>query len=78
MRLEKYRGLSLNVIQKNYMHLRQVNAEIADACLIGSITFDAEQSRLIKTYAKGLRPEPDREYLLLQQPADLKNNRKLM
>ncbi len=56
--------------QRNYLHLRQVNAEIADACLIGSITFDAEQSRLVKTYAKGLRPEPDREYLLLQQQAD--------
>jgi hypothetical protein len=56
--------------QRNYLHLRQVNAEIADACLIGGITFDAEQSRLVKTYAKGLRPEPDREYLLLQQPVD--------
>lgn len=56
--------------QKNYLHLRQVNAEIADACLIGGITFDAEQSRLVKTYAKGLRPEPDREYLLLQQSVD--------
>jgi hypothetical protein len=57
--------------QRNYLHLRQVNAEIADACLIGSITFDAEQSRLVKTYAKGLRPEPDREYLPLQQPNNL-------
>lgn len=31
-------------------------------------TFDAEQSRLVKTYLKGLRPEPDREYLPLQMP----------
>jgi hypothetical protein len=54
--------------QRNYLRLRQVNAEIADACLIGSITFDAAQSRLVKTYAKGLRPEPDREYLPLQPP----------
>lgn len=55
--------------QKSYLHLREVNADIADSCLIGSITFDAEQSQLVKTYAKGLRPEPDREYLLLQSPS---------
>lgn len=54
--------------QRNYLRLREVNAKIADACLIGSITFDAEQSRLVKTYAKGLQPEPDREYLPLQLP----------
>jgi hypothetical protein len=52
--------------QRNYLRLREVNAEIADTCLIGSITFDAAQSQLVKTYAKGLRLEPDREYLPLQ------------
>lgn len=55
-------------IQRHYLRLREVNAEIADACLIGSITFDAEQLRLVKTYAKGLKPEPHREYLSLQSP----------
>lgn len=54
--------------QRNYLRLREVNAEIADTCLIGSITFDAEHSRLVKTYAKGLRPEQDRENLPLQTP----------
>jgi hypothetical protein len=58
----------LTWMQKSYLRLREVNAEIADACLIGSITFDAEQSRLVKTYAKGLRTEPVREYLPLQSP----------
>jgi hypothetical protein len=53
--------------QKNYMRLREVNIEVADACLIGSISFDAEQSRLVKTYSKGLKPEPDKEYLPLLQ-----------
>jgi hypothetical protein len=52
--------------QRNYLRLRKANAEVADYCLIGSVTFDADQSRLVKTYAKGLRPEPDREYLPLQ------------
>jgi hypothetical protein len=55
--------------RRNYLRLRQVNSEIADACLIGSITFDAENCRLVKTYAKGLRPDPDREYLELDPPA---------
>jgi hypothetical protein len=55
--------------KRNYLRLRAVNAEIADACLIGGITFDTEQSRLVKTYAKGLRPEPEREYLPLRPPA---------
>jgi len=55
----------LTLTQRNYLRLRELNAEIADACLIGSITFDVEESRLVKTYAKGLRPEPDRKYLSL-------------
>lgn len=62
------RAAVLTWVQKNYLRLREVNAEIADACLIGSITFDAAQSRLIKTYTKGLKPEPDKEYLQLQFP----------
>lgn len=56
----------LTLTQRNYLRLREINVEIADACLIGSILFDAEQSRLIKTYAKGLSPEPVREFLQLQ------------
>lgn len=62
----------LTWMQRNYLHLREVNAEIADACLIGSITFDADHSRLVKTYAKGLKPEPDRAYLPLQSPINFK------
>jgi hypothetical protein len=53
--------------QRNYLKLRQVNEDIADSCVIGSITFDAEKERLVKTYAKGLEPEPHREYLDLQK-----------
>ena len=36
--------------QRNYLRLREVNAQIADACLIGSITFDADNLQLVKTY----------------------------
>jgi len=52
--------------EKNYLRLREVNTNIADACLIGRITFDAEQSRLVDTQMQGLEPEPKREYLSLQ------------
>ena len=54
--------------QRNYLRLREENSEIADACLIGSITFDAEKSQLVKTYAKWLGHEPNRDYLPLQSP----------
>lgn len=54
--------------RQNYLRLRKVNSEIADACLIGGISFDAERSRLVKTYLKGLSPEPNREYLQLIEP----------
>lgn len=60
----------LNWTQRNYLRIREVNPEIGDACLIGRISFDAERSRLVKTYAKGLEPEPHREYLMLQPPAE--------
>lgn len=52
--------------QTNYLRLRKLKPKIADACLIGSITFDAEKSQLVKTYAEGLSTEPNREFLPLQ------------
>jgi hypothetical protein len=55
--------------KRNYLRLREVNAEVANSCLIGSINFDAEQSRLVKTYAKLLGAEPAREYLALELPS---------
>lgn len=59
----------LALTRRNYLRLREVNSEIADACLIGGITFDAKHLRLVKTYAKTLKPEPDREYLPLIVPS---------
>lgn len=55
--------------ERNYLQLRKVNAEVADACLIGGISFDEGQSRLVKTYAKGLHAEPQRDFLQLQTPS---------
>jgi hypothetical protein len=50
-------------VQRNYKKIRARNSEVADTCLIGGITFDEKESRLVKTYAKGLSPEPKRDYL---------------
>jgi hypothetical protein len=68
---KEYAALKAAVLaftRRNYLRLRKANLEIADACLIGGITFDAENARLVKTYAKGLKPEPDKEYLPLLAP----------
>lgn len=54
-------------VQKNYNKLRKINPDIADACLIGSITYDEKESRLVKTYIKGLNLEPPKDYLPIDQ-----------
>lgn len=50
-------------VKKNYKKIRTINYEIGDACLIGGVSYDETGSQLVKTYSKGLKPEPDREYL---------------
>jgi hypothetical protein len=51
--------------KKHYMVLRQVQPDVAASCLVGSITFDEANRRLVKTYIKGLSLEPPKEYLEL-------------
>jgi hypothetical protein len=55
----------LSWTKKNYLRLRSIHPEVADACLIGSISFDEENARLVKTYIKGLSLEAPKEYLEL-------------
>lgn len=55
-------------LKKNYMTLRQRQPDVADACLIGSITYDAENERIAKSYIKGLNLEEPKEYLDLDPP----------
>lgn len=38
---------------------------VAEAVLIGSITYDGENNRLVKSYLQGLKDEVPREYLQL-------------
>ena len=51
--------------QRNYARIRTEYPKVADACLIGSISFDPQEMRLVKTYAEELNREPDRQYLVL-------------
>lgn len=51
--------------RRSYLKLREDNCEVADACLIGGISFDEQGKRLMKTYFKGLNKEAPREYLEL-------------
>jgi hypothetical protein len=44
--------------KRNYAWLHSYNPRLADACLAGSITYDVEHLRLVKTYPEGLAREP--------------------
>lgn len=63
------RAAVLSWTRKNYLRLREVHPPVADSCLMGGISFDCENDRLVKTYAQGLGLEPSREYLDLDRPA---------
>jgi hypothetical protein len=49
--------------RNNYLRLKSIQTEVANSCLIGSINFDEQGSRLVKTYAKGLNLEAPKDYL---------------
>lgn len=55
--------------KRNYASLCLNNPSVAEACLVDSITYDAERYRLIKTYpAHALRQKPRLVYLQLDSP----------
>jgi hypothetical protein len=71
----EYRALAKAIYplaKRCYTKLRLEMPRVAEAVLIGSITYDAEHNRLVKTYLQGLREKPSSEYLQLndieQQP----------
>jgi hypothetical protein len=53
---------------KNYLRVVEEMPDVANAAMIGTITFDAAQARIVKTYAKGLDREAPRTYLTLDRP----------
>lgn len=54
--------------RRNYLRLRAENLRVAEACMIGRVTFDAESNRIVKTYAQGLRAEVPSVSLSLDLP----------
>jgi hypothetical protein len=64
---KEYRPLHRALIawtRRNYESLRAANLEVAEACLVDGISYDAEKRRLVRTYpAGGLRKVPSYVYL---------------
>ncbi|MGO7836908.1 hypothetical protein [Rhizobium johnstonii] len=53
---------------KNYARLLRDHPEVADACLMGSVTYDNVGHRFVKTFSDRTRKEPQKEYLKVVQP----------
>lgn len=51
--------------EKGYLQLRETLPDVAESVLMGSISYDEDGQRLVKTYAKGLKREASKEYLNL-------------
>lgn len=59
--------------RKNYLQLRSVHPDVAESCLIGGISFDEREARLVKSYAKGLSLEIPKVYLELCEISNIEN-----
>jgi hypothetical protein len=63
---DECRGLHRVILEwtrRNYLQICEVNSDVADACLVGSLSYDASSKRLVKTYGKGLERIAPREFL---------------
>ncbi|MBC6982901.1 hypothetical protein [Caulobacter sp. 17J80-11] len=60
-----HRGI-INWTEKNYLQLRRATPNVAEACLMGGISFDEPHQRLVKTYAVSIATEPKKQYLDLK------------
>tara|TARA_A100000171_G_C2130113_1_gene146132 strand:- start:663 stop:2495 length:1833 start_codon:yes stop_codon:yes gene_type:complete len=52
-------------LKNNYLDLIDKQPDVANACIIGSISYDEDKKQIIKSYIKGLRLEESKEYLSL-------------
>jgi len=57
--------------KKNFLTLNARLPDVAEAAIMGSITFDKENNRLVKTYLKGLSREAPKEFLDLDPPQNV-------
>lgn len=62
---ESLKKVVLRWVKKNYLSLHKSHPTVAEACLMGSITYDTENKQLVKTYASRADREPDQEFLSL-------------
>jgi hypothetical protein len=53
-------------LQKNYLEMRNNSPKVADACLLGSISFDETSQAIVKTYMHNLGVRPREERLELR------------
>ena len=61
--------------RKGYLQMRAENQDVANAVLIGSISFDSARNRFVKTYAKGLHREAPKHYMQLDLPQRVRSVR---
>jgi hypothetical protein len=62
---EPLKKVILGWVKNNYVSLHESHPTVAKACLMGSITYDAENMQLVKTYASHADREPNRDILSL-------------
>ena len=61
----------LSWTKKNFAWLYSCNPKVGEACLVDGITYDAEHSRLVKTYpAEGLRQSAHHIYFEVNSPPE--------
>ena len=63
-------------LKKNYVALQEKQPDVANACIIGSITYEKDKKRIVKSYIKGLRLEEPKEYLELKEKKKKKHDKK--
>lgn len=57
-------------VSREYLTLCGSFPDVASACLIGGITFEEKEHRLVKTYLKGLHRDPAKDYLEIRTSRD--------
>lgn len=62
------RKVIIGLAKKHYLSVRSRLPDVAEACLIGSISFDESGNRLIKSYLKGLSATVPTDQLELDPP----------
>lgn len=68
---EPLKKVVLRWVKKNYLSLHKSHPTVAEACLMGGITYDTENMQLVKTYVSRADREPNQDVLSLSEQATL-------